>query len=113
MAVAAAKITGVDDIVVGNRKMVTRRLTFSGNYVTGGEAVTASTFGLRKLTRVLTAGGVAMASALSSGNGIGWDAANSKFIFFESAATGLALLEKTTAEAYPTGCFIDVTVIGY
>lgn len=112
MAVSAAKISGVEDIVVSNRKMVTRRLTFSSNYATGGEAVTASTFGLRVLNRVIPNGGVAMASDKATGIPIAWDAANLKFVFYEGSSAGTALSEKTNSEAYPTGCFIDVTAIG-
>lgn len=111
MAVSAAKITGVGDIVVSNRKMLTRRLTFSGNYATGGEAITAATFGLSKLHQVVMPG-VASASDKATGIAVGWDAANSKIVFYEGSSAGTALSEKTNAEAYPTGCFMDVTVFG-
>ena len=109
MAVAASKpstISAVSDtIALGNRKMRTRRLTFSGNYATGGETIAASLFGFRKIEQLITPGGMAMASALSTGIPCGWDAANSKLVFFEGSAAGTALSEKTNAEAYPTGCF--------
>lgn len=112
MAVAAAAISGVKDYIDGNNDVCTRRLTFSGNYGTGGEAITAALFGLKVLQRIYFHGGVAMASALSTGCPISYDAANSKVVFFEGSAAGTALSEKTNAEAYPTGCFIDVTVVG-
>jgi hypothetical protein len=113
MAVTAAKITGEQDTIFGNKKIRPRRLTFSGNYATGGEAITAANFGLRHLEQVIFQGGVAMASALSTGCPIGYDQANKKVVFFEGSAAGTALSEKTNAEAYPTGCFIDVTAVGY
>jgi hypothetical protein len=116
MAVAASKPSTVsnisDTMTLGNRKMRTRRLTFSGNYATGGETISPSLFGFRKIEQLITPGGVAMASALSTGVLAGWDAANSKMVFFEGSAAGTALSEKTNAEAYPTGCFMDVTAIG-
>ena len=113
MAVTAAKIANTTDTVIGNKKMRTRRLTFSGNYATGGEAITPALFGLnRRIEQLLTPGGVAMASNVATGIAVGWNAATSKLVFFESAASAAAFLEKDNAEAYPTGCFIDVTVIG-
>ena len=112
MAIASAKITGVQDTVFGNKKVRARRLTFSGNYATGGEAYTAANFGLKKIEQIICQAGVAMASALSTGVPVGVDQANQKFVFFEGSAAGTALSEKTNAEAYPTGCFLDVTVIG-
>lgn len=113
MAVSAAKISGVDDFVVGTRKYRTRRLTFSGNYATGGEAITAALFGigLRKIDQMHPHGSVAMASDKATGILFGLDAANSKVTFYEGSAAGTALSEKTNAEAYPTGCFIDVSAI--
>jgi hypothetical protein len=45
MTVVATKITGAPDVVHGSERAHSRRLTFSGNYATGGEAITASTFG--------------------------------------------------------------------
>lgn len=113
MAIASAAITGVKDAVVGNRDIRSRRLTFSGNYATGGEAVLASLFNLRQIERLLPHGGVAIASDRATAIPIFWDAANAKFTFYEGSAAGTALSEKTNAEVYPTGCFIDVTVLGF
>lgn len=113
MAVSAAKISGVDDFVIGTKKYRTRRLTFSGNYATGGEAITPALFGvgMRKIEQLFTPGGVAMASDKASGIAFGLDAANSKITFYEGSAAGTAFTEKTNAEVYPTGCFIDVSAI--
>jgi hypothetical protein len=95
-------------------KLSPLRLTFSGNYATGGEAIAASSVGggLKKIEHVFIQGGVAMASGVATGVAIGWDQANLKFVFYEGSAAGTALSEKTNAEAYPTGCFIDVTFVG-
>jgi hypothetical protein len=49
MAVAVAKITGSQDFTGGNKKFRPRRLTFSGNYATGGEAIAASSHVLGQL----------------------------------------------------------------
>lgn len=113
MAIATAKITGCPDTTYGNEKVRTRRLTFSGNYATGGETVTPKTvFGLSKINRLIIHGSVAAASALTTGVPLFYDQANGKMVFFEGSAAGTALSEKTNAEAYPTGCFVDVTAIG-
>jgi hypothetical protein len=42
-----------------------------------------------------------------------YDQANGKLTFYEGSAAGTALSEKTNSEAYPTGCFIDVTAVGF
>jgi hypothetical protein len=112
MTVVATKITGAPDVVHGSERAHSRRLTFSGNYATGGEAITASTFGLRRITRLIPHAGVASSSDVATSIPIGWNTATSKLLFYEGSAAGTALSEKTNAEAYPTGCFIDVTVFG-
>lgn len=118
MAFTSAKIAGVPDVVMGNRRVHARRLTFTSNYATGGEAIAGttalnrSTFGLSKVNRVIVHNSVAMAADVASGNPVSYNTATGKLVFFESAATGLAVLEKTNAEAYPTGSFIDITAEG-
>lgn len=113
MAITVTKITGVGDFAVSNKRWHPRRLTFSGNYATGGEAITASALGLKRISAIIFQGGVAAASALSTGCPVTWDQANLKFVFFEGSSAGTALSEKTNAEAFPTGAFIDIVAIGY
>jgi hypothetical protein len=112
MAVTATKIANSADMVHGAERAHSRRLTFSGNYATGGEAISASTFGLRRMTRLIPHAGVASSSDVATSIPIGWNTATSKLVFYEGSAAGTALSEKTNAEAYPTGCFIDVTAFG-
>jgi hypothetical protein len=118
MTVVATKITGVPDVVHGSERCHTRRLTFSGNYATGGEAVAATAatattnFGLRRITRLILHNGVAASADVATSNGVAYNSATGKIVFYESAATGLAHLEKTNSEAYPTGSFLDVTAFG-
>ena len=112
MAVTATKITGAPDVVHGNERVHSRRLTFSGNYATGGEAISASTFGLRRMSRLVFHGGAASASDVATGIPVNWNTATSKVVFYEGSAAGTALSEKTNAEAYPTGAFIDATAYG-
>lgn len=118
MAVAATKITGVPDVVMGNRRVHARRLTLSGNYATGGEAIAGttalnrSTFGLSKVTRVILHNGVAAAADLATGVPIAYNTATGKLVAYEGSAAGTALSEKTNAEAWPTGAFVDVTAEG-
>jgi len=111
MAVTAARVTGVQDTVIGNKRMHTRKLTFSSDYPTGGEPVTASMFGLRSLEQVILQGGVAMAAALTTGNPVGYNAETGKIVFYDSADDGDPPDEKPV-EAHLTGCFIYATGIG-
>lgn len=116
MAVAAARPSTTsavaDTASVGNRRIRTRRLTFSGNYATGGETIPAARFGFTKVDNLWHCG-VAMAADVATSCPVAYNAATGKMVFFEGSAAGTALSEKTNAEAYPTGCFIDVTAIGY
>lgn len=114
MAVVITRPSSGIDYKVSNKQVRVRKLVFSGNYATGGESVTAANVGLKVIEQVVVnGGGVAAASALSTGIATAYDFDNSKFVFFEGSAAGTALSEKTNAEAYPTGCFLRVTFIGY
>lgn len=110
MAVAITRVTGADG-VVGNKRRTVRDLVFSGNYATGGEALTASQLGLTRVETV-TFHGSAMATDLATATIPVYDYANSKVVHFESGASGAAQAEKTNAEAYPTGSAVRVTAIG-
>lgn len=54
MAVSAAAISGVKRNTAGSRTQVTRRVTFDSLYVTGGEPLAASAFGLTRIQHVYT-----------------------------------------------------------
>lgn len=111
MAVATTKVSGYAGN--GGRTRVFD-LVFSGNYTTGGETwgPTSTGVGLRSFNEVIIHGGVAVASDLATAIGIFYNYATGKFTFYEGSAAGTALSEKTTAEAYPTGCKCRVTVVG-
>lgn len=99
--------------VFGDRRAGVYDIVFSGNYATGGEAVTAGLFGMNFIDAILaepalaTDGGTAVVTAYR-----GTSASGGTIFSYESAATGLPLLEKTNAEAYITGQTARVLVIG-
>jgi hypothetical protein len=111
MTVAIARVTGADHIA-GNKRVKVRTLTFSSTYATGGESVTAANVGLKKIDEVIPHG-MAMSTDLATGNMVGYDYANSKFVFFESGSSGTAMAEKTNSEAYPTGSNLRCTFKGW
>jgi hypothetical protein len=119
MTVVATKITGTPDVVMGNQRVHTRRLTFSSNYATGGEdiastaAIRRTNFGLSRITRMVLHSGTAAAADLATSNPVTYNPATGKVVFNEGSAAGTALSEKTNAEAYPTGSFLDVTAYGF
>jgi hypothetical protein len=96
---------------MGNKRRVVRDLAFTGNYTTGGESLTPTLLGLRTVETVSFAG-PAMSTDLVTMNPVSYNHATSKVLQYESAATGLAQLEKTSAEAYATGSAVRVTAIG-
>ncbi len=64
MAVSSAAVSGIKPNFVGNRKQVTRRVTFDDSYVTGGEPLAASAFSLKRITRAV---GVVLVSGFAAG----------------------------------------------
>lgn len=111
MAIAATQV-GTDD-TLGKLKSKHFTLVFSGNHPDEGEPYTAGTFGYANtVDKVILHGSVVMAGDGETGLLVAVDYATQKFIFYESAGTGLAFLEKTAAEAYPAGSTVRVTVTG-
>ena len=51
MAVSSAEIAGVKRNTAGSFTAVMRRVTFDNSYVTGGEPLAASAFGLHRINR--------------------------------------------------------------
>ena len=120
MAVAIAKPTGTSvgaDTVWGNKKVRVRTLTFSGNYATGGETITAASVGLKVIEQVHLNGNCALSTDKATANPVGITIASSGTSVvvtqYEGAASGAAIGEKTNAEAYATGSNIRATFIGY
>lgn len=105
VVVTSTKPAGVRDGADGSSKCRIRDITFdTGNYVTGGNSITAASIGLKTIdfvgfgTQAMTGG--------TSGATVNWIgvtyASNRQSVTFqqyECAATGLPGLEKTSAEA--------------
>lgn len=74
-----------DPVVFGSEKVVRGTYTFSSAYPTGGEAITAATFGLTKLTWVLLDNATDVVTKIAR-----WDRANSKImLFIDDAISGV------------------------
>jgi hypothetical protein len=86
-------------------------ITFSGTYADEGETLVPGDYGFAEIHDVIVHG-LAMASDEETAIPVSWDRTSGKLIAFEGSAAGTALTEKTAAEAYPTGCYVDVTVLG-
>jgi hypothetical protein len=105
VVVTATKPTGVQDTTFGNKKIKIRDITFdTGTYVTGGNTVTAASLGLKRIDYVgmgtqIATNGTAGATANPIGVTYAANGQSVTFQQYESAATGLPLLEKTSAEA--------------
>jgi len=103
--------------VVGNRKQKSYKLTAdTGTYSTGGDAFTASQFGLKKFDFALASTVTGGASgATINWLGITFNAAMTSFTLqvYESAATGLPGLEKTNNEAEVASFEARLFVQGY
>lgn len=108
MAVAA---TIVKKGVWGDRRAHSASLVFSGNYATGGEAVTASTFGLQYLEDVIVHGLAVDGS--STALLCSYNPTTGKIMCFEGVAAGTPFAEKTNAEAYVASATVRVTALGW
>lgn len=97
-----------------------RKLSFSGNYATGGETIQASSVGLKRITAV-----VPLDSLIRAANGV-----TGVMPVFDVASDGKSVVvraledaagvagatigaEKTNAEAYVANSELDVLFIGY
>jgi hypothetical protein len=97
----ALTVSIVEKFVVGSRQGVVADVTFDSSYATGGEAVTASMFGLRSTISSFPAG---LARNASTGAvGVRYDAANAKLQAF-SGATEVA--STTDLSAYVARVFV-------
>jgi hypothetical protein len=103
--------------IVGNRKQKFFDLTAdTGTYVTGGNAFTAAQFGLKKLDWVAVGSAVTGGTSGATINWLGviYNSTNTGFQLqqYESAATGLPGLEKTSAEATVASFTVRLEVVG-
>lgn len=103
--------------VVGNRKEKYFDLTAdTGTYVTGGNTFTAAQFGLKVLDFVGVGAAVTGGTSGATINWLGviYNSTNTGFTLqqYESAATGLPGLEKTSAEATVASFTVRLHVVG-
>lgn len=96
--------------VFGDRRVGFYDLVFSGTYTTGGEAVTAASFGLNSIDLILTE--ATISTATTTAEIIAYTASTGKIQMFESGAANAPLAEKGSAEAYVAGTNARVMVIG-
>ena len=89
--------------IISNKKVANRTVkvvdvTWDASYPTGGEAITASNFGLKKIDFVSPS--VALSSDRTTAVAVGWDRAASKLVAYETGgATGGVLAEKGSTES--------------
>jgi hypothetical protein len=108
----AIAVTVIDKpSVFGERRIVIADIVFSGNYATGGEAITAANLGLTRID-FLTAAPVSAADAGTTGTPVRYDYSTGKMQHFEGAASAAPLLEKDNAEAYVSGTKVRVMAVG-
>jgi hypothetical protein len=89
MALTTTRITGVRDTVIGNKKLVTRHVTFDSSYATGGEPLVPSDFGLKAIDSVIPAGPARKADGTSAVIP-SYDHTNQKLMAYWSAGSGAA-----------------------
>lgn len=108
----AVAFTQTKRSVYGTDRVVYGSLVFSGNYATGGEAVTPATFGLTRLD-LLIFDGIAVSTDLTAGLGLKYNAATGKIAAYETAGTvDLAFKEVSNSQAYAAGTNVSCIAIG-
>lgn len=120
MAVALSRPSGRRAEDVRSLRFRFRTLTFSGNYATGGESLTARQFGLARVLAVVPLDSLIAAPAGVTGVIPKIDVASDGKTFviraLEDAAGAAGTTvgaEKTNAEAYVASSFLDVEVVGF
>jgi hypothetical protein len=103
----ALTITKVDVSVIGNKKMAIYDITCDTSYPTGGYAITAANFGLKRLVHVDPD------SITSAGFGAAWDKTNSKLMLFTSNGAAPAALAQVPNATNVSTHVLNCKVIGY
>lgn len=108
---AASPATPVGDGKVGNRKKLIRTITLSGTYVTGGDPLLPSAFGLRWIDDLSFQNGSVTDGTVQYP--ATWIQSNGKLKLWESGgAAGTAAAEKGNGESL-TGITGVATIVGY
>jgi len=112
MAYTVSTLTGnaTDKFKWGNKRCIFAEITFSGTYPTGGEALTAADFGLRKILMVL--GNSTEAAGQTSAWQVFWDRTNNKLKLFGLAVAATGQTEHGNI-AYAAVSVAHVLVIGF
>lgn len=112
MALTVAKVTGADRIE-GNKKVKVRTITFDSSYPTGGEALTASTLGFRKVEEVRPHG-VFRNTDGTLAVPVSYDHTNSKLLAYQynGASAGVAQLLEVANTTDLSAFSGRVTVVG-
>jgi len=95
--------------VWGNKKIRIVDVTFSGSYATGGETLTATDFGMKRIMQVV--GSVTEAAGQTTAWVPHWDLANNKLKLF-GAAVGATGATEHAAAAYATATVGHLVLIG-
>ena len=82
MALTIDKLSPNPDFVAGNKRFKFRKITFDSSYPDGGEAVTASEVGLRKIDAVIFMGQVTKTDE-EGAFAVSWDYDAGKIVVFE------------------------------
>lgn len=119
MAVTSTKPSGRRADDVRALRIRFRTLTFSGNYATGGEQLTARNLGFYRVLAVIPLDHMARAANGVTGNPVAIDIASDgrslaiRFLEDAAGAAGTAIgQEKTNAEAYIASQKLDVLIVG-
>jgi hypothetical protein len=101
MAVTITKVTG-GNYNIGNKKVRSVQLTFTGSYTTGGETVTPTQIGARRILGVL-AGSITEAAGQTTCWFPHWDGTKVKLFGAGTGATGLTEHAAAAYAASTTG----------
>lgn len=98
MALTISRVTGADH-VAGNKRVKIRDITFDSSYPTGGESLTASDVGLKKIYFVR--GSQVKNSDGTSAHSVVYDYTNSKLVAhqFDGSAAGVQSFEEVANTA--------------
>jgi hypothetical protein len=113
----AVALTWIDDMSLGNKRGRTFVLTFSGNYSTNGETITAAQFGMTQIDGANFVGQVSAAGTPGTAVALGLvrstDGTGLTIRSYESGSANAPFDEKTNGEPYITGQNARVTVVGW
>jgi hypothetical protein len=112
MALTVASVSGVKDVVVGNLRAKTVKVTFDSSYATAGEAITAANVGLKTIWNVIVTGPFYNADYTSAVD-VRWNRTTGKLVAYWGNAGTASVSPEVSSTTDLSAYNGEIIVLGY